>query len=107
MLSLDDIFSLLVTSVGVAPANTLVETCEKEDMNRKPYESMGALDGNLPAFDNGFVFEYSPEPSVTARFEILETQGDILQAGLIVTLGSCEYPRGCAARRRLKRDVRP
>lgn len=85
MLSLDEIFSLLVTTVGVSPASTLVETLKRKNMNGKPYESMGTIDERLPAFDKGFVFECSPEPSVTARFEILETQGDILQAGLIVT----------------------
>lgn len=79
---LDYTFNLISESVGYTSAIGLVETCRRAGMLEREYVDL-IFDSKIPAFDKGYLFNFSTENDASAIIEILEKDCKILQAGAL------------------------
>ena len=81
MITIKEIFSLLIEYVPKAKALGLVDKCKEVGMSQIPY--VNGVDSNLPhSIDNGFHFECKLDGTSKSKFVILESKSLIMQAGI-------------------------
>jgi len=81
LITIKEIFSLLIEYVPKAKALGLVDKCKEVGMSQIPY--VNGVDSNLPhSIDNGFHFECKLDGTSKSKFVILESKSLIMQAGI-------------------------
>ena len=94
--SAESVIRLLIGRVAQASAQELLLECRAVGMMEQPY-SESPLAELLPPFDKGYHLTFELDGKNKAIFEILETQGRVLQAGFSVLFPRLPFFSGARA----------
>ena len=79
--SLIDTISLLVENIPTKLAKEFAEGCRQLGFEEQEFIDFNLFE-TLPSFDGGYVFTYETDDKLIARFEIVEKDKNVLQAGI-------------------------
>lgn len=87
MITINQLFTLLINCVLMGSAGSIYDHCLLPNMVSTPYIAI-PQDKNLPSFDEAYWYVFPYKEEINTKYEILIKDNSILQAGVSLTFNS-------------------